>query len=509
MRRIYNLLVSKPFSIMVMVLAELGFFYYLIYTFSIRFLTLYNFLVLLSVVIVIYLINRNDNPSYKLSWAIFILVIPLIGGLTYLMFGGKKVPKALRAGVDTLGKNGNPILIQDEKILLNAVAGDPMYERQVNYILKNAFMPVYANTEITYFKIGEEMFEALKSELEKAEKFIFLEYFIINKGIMWSSIQEILVRKISQGVDVRLLYDDGGSMRLPYGFHKELCDLGIKCYVFNPFSPLLAIQMNNRDHRKICVVDGKIGFVSGINLADEYINLKVRFGHWKDSAILLRGEAVFSLTVMFLQFYNYVAKTNDDYFDYRADFSHEDIHVKGYVQPFGDSPTDDELVSETTHLNMINAARKYIYIMTPYLVVDHEMTQALTTAAKSGVDVRIMVPHIPDKWYVFAVTRSSYEELTKHGVKIYEYKPGFLHSKVMIIDDKAAIIGTSNLDYRSYYLHFECGVLIIDHPVLASITQDFEVTIGKCLEVTYADAHSVNFFVRLGRAILKIFSALL
>jgi len=509
MRRIFNVLVSKPFSIMVMILAELGLLYYIIYTFSVRFLTMYNFLVFLSLVIVVYLINRNDNPSYKLSWAIFILALPLFGGLTYLMFGGKKVPKALRTGVNTLGKNGNPILIQDERILREAIAFDPMFERQVNYILKNAFMPIYENTEMEYYKLGEEMFTSLKNELEKAEKFIFMEYFIINEGIMWSTIQEILVRKVKQGVDVRLLYDDGGSMRLPYGFHKELRKLGIKCYVFNPFSPILAIQMNNRDHRKICVIDGKTGFVSGINLADEYVNLKVRFGHWKDSAILLRGEAVFSLTVMFLQFYNYVAKTNEDYFAYRADFSTDKISVPGYVQPFGDSPTDDELVSETTHLNMINTARKYIYIMTPYLVVGHEMTQALITAAKSGIDVRIMVPHIPDKWYVFAVTRSSYEELTKHGVKIYEYKPGFLHSKVMIIDDKAAIIGTSNLDYRSYYLHFECGVLIIDHPMLISVRDDFLDTVGKCIEVTYADSLKVNVFVRLGRMILKLFSALL
>ncbi len=494
---------------MVMILAELGFLFYIVYTFSIRFLTLYNFLVLLSVVIVIYLINRNDNPSYKLSWAIFILSVPLIGGLTYLLFGGKKVPRALRTGVNTLGINGKPILIQNEQVLIEAVSGDPTYERQVNYILKNAYMPVYANTEMEYYKIGEEMYDAILRELEKAEKFIFMEYFIINKGIMWSTIQEVLVRKVKQGVDVRLLYDDAGSMRLPHGFKQELRKLGIRCYVFNPFSPVLAIQMNNRDHRKICVIDGKVGFVSGINLADEYINLKVRFGHWKDSAIMLRGEAVFSLSVMFLQFFNYVAKTKDDYFAYKGDFGNETISVPGFVQPFGDSPTDDELVSETTHLNMINSARRYIYIMTPYLVVGHEMTQALITAAKCGIDVRIMVPHIPDKWYVFAVTRSSYEELTKHGVKIYEYKPGFLHSKVMIIDDKAAIIGTSNLDYRSYYLHFECGVLIIDHPVLGSIKKDFLDTVEKCIEVTYEDARNVNVFVRLGRALLKIFSALL
>lgn len=509
MRRFFGFFVSKPFTILFMILAELGLLYYVVYTFSVRFVTLYNFLVVLSVIIVVYLINRNDNPSYKLSWAVFILALPLFGGLTYLLFGGRKIPRALRAGMIRNNPEGEPILKQDEAVLEEVVAGDPSFERQIHYILRNTGMPVYANTETTYFPIGEEKFKAMKEELLKATKFIFIEYFIINTGFMWDSIEEILKMKVKEGVDVRVIYDDGGSIRLPRGFLRRLRSLGIKAYRFNPMSATLAIQMNNRDHRKICVIDGKVGFVGGINLADEYINKKLRFGHWKDCAVMLKGEAVFSLTVMFLQFYHYLSKTKEDYLNYRADFSSDPIESKGYVQPFTDSPTDDELVSETTHLNMINAARRYIYIMTPYLVIGHEMTQALITAAKSGVDVKIMVPHIPDKWYVFAVTQSSYEEFTKNGVKIYEYEPGFLHSKVMVSDDKAAIIGTSNLDFRSYYLHFECGILFTDHPVLREVKRDFVDTLQNCIEVTYEDCLKVNFFVKLGRAILKLFSALL
>ncbi len=508
MRRIYHFLISKPFAIGMMILTELILLYAFVYFSSVRFATLYYFLVVLSVIIVIYLINNNDNPTYKLSWAIFILAVPLFGGLTYLLFGGKKVPKALRTGVIKLGGDGSPVLLQDQNVIDRALAIDPSFGRQVNYILNAGHMPIYDNTEIEYYPLGEQKFEAMKIELEKAEKFIFLEYFIINEGHMWSTIEDILVRKVKQGVDVRVIYDDGGSIRLSGGFAQRLRNFGIKTFVFNPFSPILAIQMNNRDHRKICVIDGRVGFVGGINLADEYINQKERFGHWKDCAVMLRGEAVFSLTVMFLQFYEYASKTRENYFGYRYDFATSPILSQGFVQPFADSPTDDELISETTHLNLIAAARKYIYIMTPYLVVDNEMTQALNIAAKSGVDVRIMVPHIPDKWYVFEVTRSSYEEFTKNGVKIYEYKPGFVHSKVMIIDDTAAIVGTSNLDFRSYYLHFECGMLLLDHPVLTKIKQDFVETLDKCIEITYEDCLKTNFFVRLGRAILKLFSAL-
>jgi len=313
--------------------------------------------------------------------------------------------------------------------------------------------------------------------------------------------------KAKEGVEIRFMYDDAGAATLPHDFNETVRKAGIQVAVFNPIRPVLAIRMNNRDHRKIAVVDGKVGFIGGMNIADEYVNIKSRFGHWKDVAVKIEGEAVYSLTLMFLQFYDYTAKIQSEYRSYHArTLKYEN---EGFVQTFSDSPTDDEAVSENAHLNLINTASRYIYIMTPYLVIGYEMVSALCTAAKSGIDVRIMVPHIPDKKYVFAVTRSNYEYLTKNGVRIYEYTPGFVHGKVMVADDRIAIVGTSNLDFRSYFLHFECGALIIDSPAIKDIVDDYEETLAKCEEITYDMARNVPFLIRLSRAILSVFSSLL
>ena len=313
--------------------------------------------------------------------------------------------------------------------------------------------------------------------------------------------------KVKEGVDVKLIYDDAGSKSLPYEFLEDCRALGIKAFAFNPLRPILAIYMNNRDHRKIAVVDGRIGFIGGMNLADEYINRISPFGHWKDVAVQFEGEAVYSLSLMFLQFYDHVSKEISDYSWYYGNpKKYENV---GYVQNFSDSPTDEEPVSQFTHLNLINSASSYIYIMTPYLVIGYEIMIALVNAAKSGVDVRIMVPHIPDKKYVFSVTRSNYEYLTQNGVRIYEYLPGFLHAKVMVADDRVAIVGTTNLDFRSYFLHFECGSLIIDDPSIKDIVDDCKDTLSKCIEITYEESKNVNFMVKLWRAILNMFSTLL
>jgi cardiolipin synthase len=278
--------------------------------------------------------------------------------------------------------------------------------------------------------------------------------------------------------------------------------------VFNPLKPRLAILMNNRDHRKILVIDGKVGFIGGINLADEYINVVERFGHWKDTAVMIKGEAVWSLTVMFLTFYNYLSKNNEDIMQYKNTDVPEYI-TDGYVQPFSDSPTDEEQVGETVHMNIINLAKRYVYIMTPYLIIGYEMQKALITAAKNGIDVRLMVPHIPDKWYVHAITRSNYEQLIKGGVRIFEYKPGFMHAKSLVADDEAAIIGTTNMDFRSYYMHFECGILFIESKVIRDLKDDFIQTQKQCIEITMEDCLRVPTLKRWGRAILNLFSGLL
>lgn len=504
MKRLINFLVKKPISVSILILLQLGLIYMLIYLLSVR-LTEFLFIVqVLNMMIVIYILNKNDNPSYKMTWIIFILGIPLVGGITYLMFGGRKVPRDIRTGIKELN-NGQAILIQ-EKAVMDSIH-EKEYLRQARYLYDNTGFPIYKNTKVTYLSSGEAKFEALVNALKSAEKFILLEYFIIKEGYVWSTIKEILVSKVKEGVDVKLIYDDAGSKSLPYEFLEDCRALGIKAFAFNPLRPILAIYMNNRDHRKIAVVDGRIGFIGGMNLADEYINRISPFGHWKDVAVQFEGEAVYSLSLMFLQFYDHVSKEISDYSWYYGNpKKYENV---GYVQNFSDSPTDEEPVSQFTHLNLINSASSYIYIMTPYLVIGYEIMIALVNAAKSGVDVRIMVPHIPDKKYVFSVTRSNYEYLTQNGVRIYEYLPGFLHAKVMVADDRVAIVGTTNLDFRSYFLHFECGSLIIDDPSIKDIVDDCKDTLSKCIEITYEESKNVNFMVKLWRAILNMFSTLL
>ena len=504
MKRLINFLVKKPISVSILILLQLGLIYMLIYLLSVR-LTEFLFIVqVLNMMIVIYILNKNENPSYKMTWIIFILGIPLVGGITYLMFGGRKVPRDIRTGIKELN-NGQAILIQ-EKAVMDSIH-EKEYLRQARYLYDNTGFPIYKNTKVTYLSSGEAKFEALVNALKSAEKFILLEYFIIKEGYVWSTIKEILVSKVKEGVDVKLIYDDAGSKSLPYEFLEDCRALGIKAFVFNPLRPILAIYMNNRDHRKIAVVDGRIGFIGGMNLADEYINRISPFGHWKDVAVQFEGEAVYSLSLMFLQFYDHVSKEISDYSWYYG--NPKKYKNVGYVQNFSDSPTDEEPVSQFTHLNLINSASSYIYIMTPYLVIGYEIMIALVNAAKSGVDVRIMVPHIPDKKYVFSVTRSNYEYLTQNGVRIYEYLPGFLHAKVMVADDRVAIVGTTNLDFRSYFLHFECGSLIIDDPSIKDIVDDCKDTLSKCIEITYEESKNVNFMVKLWRAILNMFSTLL
>ena len=320
------------------------------------------------------------------------------------------------------------LLPQDEELMGELHQEDTAAEKQANYLFNYGGYPVYKNTKTTYFPIGEDKFASMIEELEKAERFIFLEYFIVAEGKMWNTILDILERKVKQGVDVRLIYDDIGCLlTLPYKYNEELERRGIKCKVFNKFSPVWSAKMNNRDHRKILVIDGHTAYTGGINLADEYINEYEKYGHWKDSAVMLKGEGVWSFTMMFLAMWNYLSQTKPDEYSWYMPRREEikDFTTEGLVVPFTDSPLDDEPVGENVYLNIINSAEDYVYITTPYLVIDNEMQTALVLAAKSGVDVRIITPHIPDKWFVHAVTRAHYRKLVKHGVKIYEYTPPY------------------------------------------------------------------------------------
>jgi cardiolipin synthase A/B len=504
MNKLIAFLIKKPISVSILILLQLGFIYLFVFFMSVRLTETYFILQVLNVILVVYIINRYDNPSYKLTWIVFILVVPLVGGITYLMFGGRKVPKDLRSGIKQLSPH-EPLLEQNEKVIERIK--DPFLLKQTNYLYEYNGMPVFEQSKVIYHRSGESKFEAMMQAIKAAKDFIFLEYFIIKPGFLWDTLFDVLKEKIEAGVDVRFIYDDMGCSFMGLEFLDELRQAGIKAYSFNPIRPILAITMNNRDHRKIAVIDGQIGFIGGINLADEYINLTHPFGHWKDIAIEIRGEAVYGLTLMFLQFYDYLAQVTSDFHQYRVET--KKYRGQGYIQLYSDSPTDDEPVSQMMHLNLINSARTSITIMTPYLIVGYEIIIALIAAAKSGICVKVIVPHIPDKRYVFSVTQSNYEHLIQNGIEIYEYLPGFMHAKLILVDNRVATIGTANLDFRSYFLHFECGALLFDSPSLTLIREDVESTLEQCVQITLEDAQSIPLVIKFWRAILNVFSTLL
>lgn len=508
MKKILRLLFSRLVFVIVSLLIQILTLIVIIWRFSNIFVYFYAVCSILSVFAVFKIINDKSNPAYKIAWIIPILVFPIFGGLIYLFFGGSKTNKKVKKTMHRVYEEMSSALTQDQSIMeeIHNLSRDVM--NQSLYIGKYSLCPVYKGTASQYLTPGEKKFECLTNELKKAEKFIFLEYFIIEEGLMWDTILEILKDKAAQGVDVRVIYDDVGCvLTLPYGYNKRLEKMGIKCCVFNPFVPVLSILLNNRDHRKIAVIDGHTAFTGGINLADEYINAIEKHGYWKDSSIVIRGDGVWSFTVMFLTLWNHLRKTDSDYSKFRS--SGKDIlqvQSDGYVQPFTDSPLDDETIGESVYLNLINKAEKYVYINTPYLIIDSKMAAALCLAAKRSVDVRIITPHIGDKWFVHAVTRANYDVLVESGVKIYEYTPGFDHAKTIVADDELAVVGTINLDYRSLYLHFECGVWLYKTKSVLEIKEDYLETIEVSQEITKKDIKAVKWYRQFGRSILRIFA---
>ncbi|MDO4749644.1 MAG: phospholipase D-like domain-containing protein, partial [Eubacteriales bacterium] len=344
----------------------------------------------------------------------------------------------------------------------------------------------------------------------KAKHFIFLEYYILAEGRLWDELRALLLQKKAEGVDVRIIYDDLGSIRrLPADFPSQLERLGIRCRVFHRFRPFLTGSFNCRDHRKILIIDGHTAFTGGLNLADEYINLISPYGHWLDSGILLRGEGVWSFTVMFLSMWENLGPGDRDYSLFRPKSALVPTPAAGFVQPFSDEPHDDETVGKTAFLNLISRAERYVYICTPYLIPDNELVTALIAAAKSGVDVRIITPGVPDKWFVHTLTHSYYPELIRAGVRVYEYSPGFIHGKTLVCDDELAICGTINFDYRSFYLQYECGVWMYRTPAIAQMHEDFLRTLERCEEITAAHCDAFPLVKRIMQGLLRIFAPLL
>lgn len=467
-------------------------------------------LTVLSWFMVAYILSRADNPMYKLAWIIPILIFPVFGGVFYVIFGRIQIPQKRRIRINAIIEKSKAFKEKSHSDISTRLEQEDLRAYKMSqYIENRALAPVYQGTYTEFLTPGEQKFEVMLAELKKAKRFIFLEYFIIEYGTMWDQILAILCEKITEGVLVRIMYDDLGSVTtLPLNFPQHMAKLGIETRSFNRFRASLDVFMNHRDHRKICVIDGNVGITGGINIGDEYINAKVRFGHWKDSAILLKGDAVWNLTVMFLQMWEQQAKEPEET-NYQIYLPTEHYPNDGYVQPFGDSPLDGDLTGEISYVNIITNAQRYVYISTPYLILDNEMITSLVTAAQSGIEVRIVTPFVPDKWFIHAVTRANYLRLVRGGVHIHEYTPGFIHAKTIVSDDKYAIVGTTNFDFRSFYLHFECGTILYHTQSVLQVRDDYYEILSLSQEITQEDCENVNLLTRIFRSILAIFSPLM
>ena len=474
---------------------------------------IYGGFTLLSAFVILYVVNKDENPSFKLAWIIPITVIPVFGTLLYLFlelqWEGKIINRKLRENIS----DTQPYLKQNLRYMEQLARTSMSNANLAAYIENSGSYPVYGNTNVKYYPVGEEMFEDMKKELEKAKRFIFMEYFIVERGEMWDSLLEILERKVQEGVEVRFMYDGMCCLvLLPYSYPRELRAKGLKAKMFAPIRPALSTYQNNRDHRKILVIDGHTAFTGGINLADEYINRKVRFGHWKDTGIMVKGDAVTSFTMMFLQMWNITEKEPEDYGRYLRDpefFYPPELSMEGFVIPYGDSPLDQETVGELVYLDIINTARNYVHIMTPYLILNYELVQALQFAAKRGVETIIIMPHIPDKEYAFLLAKAHYEELIRAGVQIYEYTPGFVHAKVFTSDDEKAVVGTINMDYRSLYLHFECAAYIYRNEVIKDVERDFKETLAKSQVITLEECRHYPWYKKFAGRVLRLFAPLM
>lgn len=467
---------------------------------------------LLSVAVIIHILNSSSNPAYKLAWIIPVTLLPAVGSLLYLYvkleLGATTAKLLLRHVLQETAEFGRTAPAVDAALKQE----DPAVAQIAHYIEHTGGYAAYRNSGVDYYPLGEDAFPVMLEELQKAERFIFLEYFIVEEGIFWDSILKILEQKVKAGVEVRVMYDDLGCVALlPRNYPEMLQKKGIRTCAYSRLKAFLSTHYNNRDHRKIMVIDGKVAFSGGINLADEYLNQKVVFGHWKDTSYRVVGEAVQGYTLMFLQLWNVEHFSDRDrYADYLAQVPlSRPESVDGYVIPYGDGPHQEENVAEQVYMDIIRHAKHRVCIMTPYLILDNELLQTILHAVKRGVRVDLLLPHIPDKWFAIVIARSYYPTLIKAGVHVYEYTPGFVHAKMFLADDDLAVVGTINLDFRSLYLHYECGGLFYRHPVIEEIAEDFEKTLAVSQEIKLDDFYRMRLFDRLAGRILRIFGPLM
>lgn len=511
MKLFKKMLKSKTLYLVVSLVFQLIVIFVLAAYFSSEFMPVYYFMSAVSILIAIYVINRDSDTSSKILWVFMIMGLPFFGGLMYILFGGKTIPKALRVEDRQAAIDYTAYREKNRRTLLGFQGADPTLRKMSAMALNNGGFPMYDNIRTRYFNTGEAQFEAYMEALEQAKEYIFIETYILDEGVMWDRLRELLVRKAREGVDVRLIYDDFGSiLNVDKSYPEKLREMGIQAHTFNPIRAQLAIQMNNRDHRKIIIIDGKTAFTGGSNIADEYINARERFGYWKDMGAMVTGSAVESFVIAFMQIWNYSSDVNTPYEEFvRPEEDFEKMNGQGYVIPFFDSPTDANVLGKNFHLNMLMSASESCWITTPYLILDAEMISAMELAVKNGVDVRVVVPGIPDKKTVYSVTQANIRTLVKKGVKVYVYTPGFIHGKVTLTDSRHALVGTVNMDFRSYYLNYECGMWMYDTESIPAIREDFEQIFAASHRVLPGELRQTNGLVRIYQDVLKIFSPLM
>ena len=473
----------------------------------------YGSFALISAILTIHILNEKQNASFKMAWLIPVLLFPVFGTLFYVFVQLQMETKIFAKRIAEVQKRTDHFLEQDTAVYERLSRRSRRNANLSHYMKKSGGYPTWDRTNFKYFPLGDEFYTDVLQELQKARRYIFVEYFIISKGILWDSILKILEQKAKEGVEVRILYDGMNSFsNLPHDYPKELEAKGIRCRIFNPIRPAISTSQNNRDHRKILVIDGHTAFTGGVNLADEYINQRVRFGHWKDTAVMLKGKAVDSFTMMFLQLWDV---TERDAEEYRRFLCPETFHMPegmdygGFVMPYADSPLDGENVGESVYLDILGRSRRYVHITTPYLILDDTTLAALKFAAKRGVEVIIIMPHIPDKLYAYLLARSYYAELLRAGVQIYEYTPGFIHAKMFTSDDEKAVVGTINLDFRSLYLHFECASYFFRNAVVMDVEEDFQKTLAKSERITLENCRKYPFIRRFAGKALRILAPLM
>lgn len=515
MAKILAFFTSRLFIFGSSVLLQLYIFIKLVFYLGNNSVYLFALFNLLSILTILNIVSKKDNPIYKLAWVVPVALFPLLGWYLFYLFDRHRVSDKLINRMVQINNYSTNLATQNSDIIQSIAIKNKTALKQINYIKNVTNLPIYNHTKSEYLCTGETYFKRMCEELSKAEKFIFMEYFIIEEGIMWNTILDILVKKVSEGVEVKLIYDDLGCIQtLPKNYDKHLRKLGIDVHVFNVFTPSFDILVNYRDHRKITVVDGNIGFTGGCNLADEYINERERFGIWHDAGMMIKGNAVWSLTVLFLQMWQYYQADDINYKYYLPTIAtnsdeFEDEETDGYVLPYGDGPLDDHLIGENIYINIINSAKKYVSITTPYLILDNEMITALRVCALSGVQVTIITPSIPDKWYVHLISQHNYELLIEAGVEIVEFKDGFIHSKTMACDDEFGVVGTQNFDFRSFYLHYECGLYLYKTDSIKQVRADHLRCMAEGNKITLDDCNNKNIFTKFLQLLFNLFAPMM